>query len=143
MSTASDDARQWFSRFSRAGAFFALLMFMQMALVVSSHAAMSEKQKIDALVQAVETREDLKFIRLGTEHSSSEAARMLRTKLRFAGDRVKTADQFIEHIASATQSGHPYLVRFPDGRQIPSAVFLRAELKRLTQGEKTAESKVR
>ena len=143
MSTTSDDRRRWFSWLPRAGALLALLMFMQMALVVPSHAAMSEKQKIDALVQAVETREDLKFIRLGTEHSSTEAARMLRTKLQFAGDRVKTADQFIEHIASATQSGHPYLVRFPDGRQVPSAVFLRAELKRLTQREKTAAAKTR
>ena len=35
---------------------------------------MSERNKIDALVHAVEMRSDLKFIRLGTVHSSTEAA---------------------------------------------------------------------
>ena len=58
---------------------------------------------------------------------------MLRTKLFYAGSRVKTADEFIDHIASATLSGSTYFVRYPDGKQVPSAQFLRAELKRITQ----------
>jgi hypothetical protein len=107
---------------------------VQATLVGTAHAKpMSEKEKIDALIQAVETRDDLQFIRLGEAHSGSEAARVLRTKLWYAGSRVKTVDQFIDHIASATVSGSTYFVRFPDGKQVPSAEFLRAELKRITQ----------
>lgn len=103
------------------------------AVVPADAAPMTEREKIDVLLNDVETRNDLKFIRLGSVHSAREAAQMLRIKLRVAGARVKTANDFIEHIASATASGHPYLVVYPDGRQVPSAIFLRAELKRLTQ----------
>ncbi|MEP7063423.1 MAG: DUF5329 family protein [Betaproteobacteria bacterium] len=114
--------------------FAAFVLCAQLTAVASVHAApMTERQKIDALLDDVESRNDLKFIRLGSVHSGGEAAQMLRIKLRFAGSRVKTANEFIEYIASATASGHPYLVVYPDGRQVSSAIFLRAELKRLTQ----------
>jgi hypothetical protein len=33
-------------------------------------------------------------------------------------------------------SGRPYLIRWPDGREQPSAEFLRAELKRLDGASK-------
>jgi uncharacterized protein DUF5329 len=117
-----------------AAVFAAVAFGAQLAGVAPAHAApMTEQEKIDVLLHDVETRNDLKFIRLGSMHSAGEAAQMLRIKLRVAGSRVKTANDFIEHIASATASGHPYLVVYPDGRQVPSAIFLRAELKRLTQ----------
>ena len=93
----------------------------------------SEQDKIDALVHAVEMRSDLRFIRLGTVHSSVEAAQMLRTKLRFAGSRVQSVDDFIDHVATATASGSPYFVLYPDGRRVPSSEFLREELKRIAQ----------
>ena len=121
---------------------FLAMLCVQAALVSPAQAKpMSEQEKIDALIQVVESRGDLKFIRLGEAHSGPEAARVLRTKLFYAGSRVKTVDEFIEHIASATLSGSTYFVRFPNGKQIPSGEFLRAELKRLTQAEPMAENK--
>ena len=114
-------------------AVFAIAVLGQQVLAADRASQMSEQDKIDALVHAVEMRSDLKFIRLGTVHSSSEAAQMLRTKLRFAGSRVQTADDFIDHVASATASGSPYFVLYPDGKRVPSSVFLREELKRLGQ----------
>jgi len=115
-------------------AVFAIAVLGQQGLFAADRASqMSEQDKIDALVQAVETRSDLKFIRLGTVHSSVEAAQMLRTKLRFAGSRVHTVDDFIDHVATATASGSPYFVLYPDGRRVPSSEFLREELKRLAQ----------
>jgi len=123
----------------RTGRPFAAVVVMAILVAGTAFAAtvdakpMSEKEKIDALIHAVESRDDLQFIRLGEAHSASEAARVLRTKLWYAGSRVKTADEFIVHIASGTVSGSPYFVRYPDGKEVPSGDFLREELKRINQ----------
>jgi hypothetical protein len=121
------------SRRRTLGVFFALLSvpFVRAAAAAAPAAPLTEKEKIEALIRAVEARKDLQFFRLGSVHSSSEAANMLRVKLSFAGDRVKTADEFIEHVGTQTVSGSPYFVIFPDGRRVPSAEFLRQELKRI------------
>jgi hypothetical protein len=94
-------------------------------------APLSDAEKIQALIRTVEARKDLQFIRLDVAHSAREAANVLRIKLAFAGDRVKTVDDFIDHVATATQSGKPYYVRYPDGTEVTSAEFLRQELKRI------------
>jgi hypothetical protein len=107
------------------------------AAAATTAPAASERQKIDALINAVEVRKDLKFERLGTVHSSKEAAQMLRTKLRAAGSQVKTVDDFIDHVASATASGSTYYVLYPDGRRTPSAEFLRSELKRINTSSRS------
>jgi hypothetical protein len=121
------------NRLSRWRTIRALLIFAGITAFVPLQAAeMTEPQKIEALIGVVESRNDLKFIRLGSEHSSNEAAQMLRTKLAFAGSRVKTADEFIKYVATQTVSGSPYYVVYPDGRRITSAEFLRGELKRLS-----------
>lgn len=103
--------------------------------VAAEGAQLTEQAKIDALLQSIETRNDLKFIRLGSVHSSSEAAQMLRVKLRFAGSRVKTANDFVEHVANATVSGSPYYIVYPDGRRTTSVEFLRGELRRIDAGQ--------
>jgi len=128
--------------FGRFGAVIAFALLIGGAMLVGTARAnpMSEREKIDALIHVVETRNDLQFIRLGEAHSGSEAARVLRTKLFYAGSRVKTADDFIVHIASATLGGSTYFVRFPDGKQVPSAEFLRAELKRITHDSRPASN---
>jgi len=118
-----------------AGAFVALLAVLVVQGVLAATAAptapLSDAEKIQALIRTVEARKDLQFIRLDTPHSSREAANVLRIKLAFAGDRVKTVDDFIDHVATATQSGKPYYVRYPDGSEVTSAEFLRQELKRI------------
>jgi Family of unknown function (DUF5329) len=116
---------------------FALLAALVVQGVLAATAApavpLSDAEKIEALIVAVEARKDLQFIRLDIAHSSREAANVLRIKLAFAGDRVKTVDDFIDHVATATQSGKPYYVRYPDGSEVTSAEFLRQELKRIEQ----------
>jgi hypothetical protein len=108
-----------------------LLTCAASAATAAPAAPLTDAQKIDALIRTVEARKDLQFIRLGSVHSSSEAANMLRVKLSFAGDRVKTVEEFIEHVGTQTMSGSTYFVVYPDGRQVPSAEFLRQELKRI------------
>jgi len=122
------------SRRRTLGVFIALFaaLFARAAPAANPPAApLTEKEKIEALIRSVEDRKDLQFFRLGSVHSSSEAANMLRVKLSFAGDRVKTVDDFIDHVATQTMSGSPYFVVYPDGRQVSSAEFLRQELKRI------------
>ncbi|HEV8258425.1 MAG TPA: DUF5329 family protein [Casimicrobiaceae bacterium] len=118
-----------------AGAFVALLAALVVQGVLAATAAppapLTDTEKIEALIRVVEERKDLQFIRLDIAHSAREAASVLRVKLAFAGDRVKTVDDFIDRVATATQSGKPYFVRYPDGREVSSAEFLRQELKRI------------
>ena len=88
-----------------------------------------EDQKIDFLIRAVAQMQDAVFVRNGNEYSAQQAADHMRLKLRHAGDRVKTVDDFIIYCAaSSSVSGQPYTIKFHDGRAVPSADFLRAKL---------------
>lgn len=88
-----------------------------------------EDQKIAFLIGKIAGMQDAVFIRNGSEYGAQQAADHLRLKLRRAGDRVKTADDFIVYCASGSSiSGKPYSIRFRDGRTVPSADFLRARL---------------
>lgn len=87
--------------------------------------AVDERARIETLIDAV-AKSGVVFIRNGTEHTSSEAADHLRTKWSRAGDRVKTADDFIEALGSrSSQSGEPYRVRMPDGSERDAGPWLR------------------
>ena len=93
----------------------------------------SEKKKIEFLIAAVENLKEAKFIRNGTEHTGKEAAEHLRMKLKKAGDRVRTADDFIRLCASKSfLSGKPYMIRSTAGKTITSEEFFREKLKEYT-----------
>jgi hypothetical protein len=99
------------------------------ALGYASELAPVERQKIDFLIAAIETLGDAKFVRNGTAYDAKTAARHLRLKLRNAGSRIKSADDFIRYCASASSmSGIPYQIRFADGRVVTSEAFLREKL---------------
>lgn len=94
-------------------------------------AALTEKEKIERLLAAVESS-DVVFIRNGSEHGPKAAAAHLRSKLSSAGERVKTARDFIEHLASRSSfSGKPYLIRTKDGAQTPAREWLLKALERI------------
>lgn len=103
--------------------------------------AMSEAQKIEALIASVEQLRGAVFIRNGTEHDAGKAAGHLRRKLDYAGKRVKTAEQFIKHLATgSSMTGKPYRIRFADGQSIESAAYFRAQLRKLeAPARKTAQ----
>lgn len=88
-----------------------------------------EQQKINWLIDSVATLHDARFIRNGQAYDATRAADHLRLKLRFAGDRVKTAEDFIDYCATRSSiSGRRYSIRFADGRTIDAATFLRERL---------------
>ena len=103
--------------------------------------ALSEAQKIEALIAAVEHLPGAVFIRNGTEYDAAKAAAHLRRKLDYAGKKVKTADQFIQHLATgSSMTGKPYKIRFADGRTVDSASFFREQLRKLdAPARKTAQ----
>src|SRR5512140_1268671 len=59
-----------------------------------------EKKKIEFLISSVENFQGAKFIRNGVEYDGKKAADHLRMKLRSAGGKVQTADDFIRLCAS-------------------------------------------
>jgi hypothetical protein len=89
----------------------------------------TEQQKIDYLVASIAALHDAVFIRNGTAYDASRAAAHMRLKLRFAGDHVKTADDFITCCATdSSVSGINYTIRFADGRTVDAATYLRGKL---------------
>jgi hypothetical protein len=92
----------------------------------------SEAQRIEYLIRSVEQLSNAKFIRNGSAHDAQAAADHLRLKLRQAGGRCKTADDFIRVCGSRSSvSGQPYEIEFADGTLLTSEAFLRAKLKEL------------
>ena len=117
-------------KFHRIGC--VLLCLAAAAAAAPAGKALTEEQKIDALIAAVEKLKDARFVRNGTEYDCKAAAEHVRRKRKAAGSKIKTARQFIEQIASkSSRSGEPYKIRFKDGKEKTSGEFLAAELERL------------
>ena len=102
---------------------------------------LTEAAKIQALIGSIEQLKGAVFIRNGSEYDGVKAAAHLRRKLDYAGSKVKTAEQFIDVLATgSSMSGKPYKIRFADGHSVESAVYFREQLRRLeTPPQKTAK----
>ena len=106
----------------------ALLLFALLALPAFGQQDV-EQQKIAYLIDSVATLQDATFIRNGTEYDAARAADHMRLKLRFAGSRVKTAEDFITYCGTGSSiSGTKYTIRFHNGRVVDSATFLHGKL---------------
>jgi hypothetical protein len=101
----------------------ALILFLLGSSLGAQAADLSPAQsaRIEYLIGKIESLPNAQFIRNGTSYDAKSAAGHLRLKLRNAGSRVKSAEDFIRDCASqSSMSGMPYLVRFSDGRVISS-----------------------
>jgi Family of unknown function (DUF5329) len=93
-----------------------------------------EQQRIDFLLNSVKTSKGITFIRNGSEYDGTAAEKHLRDKLAFAGERVQTAEQFIQYCASESSMTHrKYTVRLADGRTVDSAVYFAGLLREWEQ----------
>lgn len=89
-----------------------------------------EQARIDFLIHEVETARGITFIRNGSEYDGTEGAKHLRMKLGFAGDRVKTAEDFVKYCASESSMSHrKYQVRTADGKTTDAAAYFYAKLR--------------
>jgi Family of unknown function (DUF5329) len=99
------------------------------AIESTANSTADEMKKIEWLINRIQNA-NITFIRNGSDHSPQEAADHLRSKLRQAGDQIKTLNDFIENIASkSSMSGSPYQVRMPDGSLINAKDWYAQELK--------------
>ena len=108
--------------------------------IVSPALAREAKQdaRIAALISAVENMQGGQFIRDGQAHDAKAAADHLRLKLKNAGNRVQTAEQFIEYCASkSSTTGQKYRIRTTKGAEMDAAEFFKQKLKEFDEKEKS------
>src|SRR3954470_20368425 len=107
----------------------ATVILLAFAAIASAREA-REQARIDFLLQSVEKADKAVFIRNGGEHDATAAAKHLRQKLDYVGERVQTAEQFIKYCASESSLTHQkYKIRLPDGQTMDAAEFLTNKLR--------------
>ena len=71
-------------------------------------------------------------MRNGRSYPPRTAAKFLRGKWNDRAAEVRSAEEFIAKVATrSSTTGKPYLVRFDDGREVETAVFLSEVLAKL------------
>lgn len=89
-----------------------------------------EQQRIDFLIHSVAASKGLTFIRNGSDYDGGAAAKHLQMKIDYAGDRVKTAEEFVKVCASESSMTHrKYTIRLADGSTTDAAVYFAAKLR--------------
>jgi len=95
---------------------------------------LTESQKVQQLIDWVRHLEGATFIRNGEEYNCQQAADHLQSKWEKHKDQVKTAEEFIDALASKSgMSGEDYLIRFADGKTVKSGEALHQQLQRIEQ----------
>jgi hypothetical protein len=116
-------------------AWVGLVVFL--AGIPSAHAQSlpgAEKQKIEALIERVRSLDNARFIRNESSYDARAAATFLRRKWQANQSSVQSARDFIDKVASFSgTSGKPYRIRFVDGKETPSKIYLLGELSKIEQ----------
>lgn len=92
--------------------------------------AADEKARIEGLITHVEQLKGASFIRNGKSYEAKDAAKFLRRKWQSKEKEIKTAEQFIEKVATVSgTTGKPYKIKFNDGREVKCGDYLKEQLK--------------
>jgi hypothetical protein len=110
-----------------------LFLMSFVAVIGQSKHILTETDKIKFLLNELDKPEsNIKFIRNGEEFSGREAREHMQKKLDYAGSKIKTVNDFIDHIATKSSlTGNLYYVKLPNGTKVESAKWLRETLKKL------------
>ena len=95
-----------------------------------AHAAPEAKESlaITHLIQFVR-ESGLQYIRNGKSYNADDAASHMETKLNYARERLTTAEEFIDYVASRSSiTNKPYYVVLAGGKQQELGPWLYAEL---------------
>ncbi len=114
----------------------ALLLTLPARAKLNAH----EEARINAMLNALAQKKDLTFVRNGDAHNCEEAVSHLRLKLGNTRNRIDTAEQFIDKVASSSSiTGKPYIVKIPvkamKTRSLIYMRLLRKRIKRLRRKE--------
>ncbi|MDR2368901.1 MAG: DUF5329 family protein [Deltaproteobacteria bacterium] len=92
-----------------------------------------ELHKVVSLLDLLATKTDHSFVRNGQAYNVDTAVSHLKTKLRSAGDKIATCEDFINLVASkSSMSGEPYLIVTPNGENIEANKFFHDLLKQIS-----------
>ena len=109
-----------------------VLLIVAIAAAAADGLSAAERTRIEALIAAVAGMTDVAFIRNGRSYDAGTAAEFLRRKWQRHAAEVRSAEDFIDKIASTSSTtGEPYRIRFADGRERPCADALREELEQI------------
>ncbi|WP_339896529.1 DUF5329 domain-containing protein [uncultured Gilvimarinus sp.] len=87
-------------------------------LTLNVYADAKDEREVDYLIDFV-AGSDAIFVRNGSEHEAQEAADHLAMKYRRAGRYAKTAEDFIDNLASKSSiTRKPYTIILSDGSEI-------------------------
>lgn len=92
-----------------------------------------EEARINAMLNALAQKKDLTFVRNGDAHNCEEAVSHLRLKLGNTRNRIDTAEQFIDKVASSSSiTGKPISLKFPvKAMKTRSLIYMRLLRKRI------------
>ena len=117
----------------------ALLLAVSMMGPLNLRAAekpLTEKEKIQVLIKALESLKEATFIRNDSDYDAKAAARFLRGKWQAQEKEIKTAMDFIDKVAIVSStSGKPYVIRFKGAREVTCGEYLKEELKKLEKSK--------
>lgn len=98
-------------------------------------ADVSAPPRIEFLLQSI-GNSGCRFIRNGSTHTSAEAEKHLRMKYNRTRSRIRTAELFIDKLASASSwTGKPYAVNCSDREPEPSRLWLYRKLDEFREPE--------
>ncbi|UDC41597.1 YfeK family protein [Klebsiella quasivariicola] len=93
---------------------FCALLTLLLSFPVIAKLNAYQEARINAMLDALAQKSDLIFVRNGDAHTCDEAVAHLRLKLSNTRNRIDTAEQFIDKVASSSSvTGKPYIVRIP------------------------------
>jgi hypothetical protein len=95
---------------------------------------LTEDQKVHMLLTYIRSLEGATFIRDNTEYNTDKAAGHLESKWNKHGKKIKTAEGFVNKLASESSSGKPYQIRFADGKTVTTQEVLQRELHHIESG---------
>ena len=100
-----------------------LVVTLLMTLPAYAKLTAHEEARINAMLEGLAQKKDLIFVRNGDEHTCDEAVSHLRN----TRNRIDTAEQFIDKVASSSSiTGKPYIVKMPGKSDENAQPFLHA-----------------
>ena len=113
----------------------ALVLWTGLAGVAGATPSPSEDTVIQTLIQRVEKKSDMVFVRNGNEYNAADAASHLRSKYDYFKAQIVTAEDFIERCATRSEMTKvTYKVKLAGNAAMrDSGDFLRDELRKLRQ----------